>query len=257
MSKLASPEGRKFGWGSVILWMLTVLLGWAVQYSPLIGRHNWMLDAISPSTKPIQAIPIFFIGGTIALCSALILAGFQSMILLLPAGKIGAWFLATFAGVSIGWFISIFFHYFPNAGLADIPGWSPGVEVDRAIVAAATIRTAAVAGAIQGLILGACQWLVLRNWSGRAWLWIFVTSIAWALGGAICWSLYSNAGEPYCQEFNCEDLPIEPGYFQAALIGWLVGGLVVGFITAFALRYLLRLKKESSQEAGSDLAPGG
>lgn len=228
------------------MWILAVLLGWAVHYSPFVGRNNWMLDALSPSTKPMQLIPILFIGGFLTLLSALILSGIQSMILLYLEEKVGAWFLATFLGVSVGWLLGIFLHFSVNARFAEIPGWSYGQEVERSIIAASTIQHAAIVGAVQGLILGACQWMVLRNWSSRAWLWITATSAAWALGGAIHWYLYSNAGGPFCQEFNCEDLPIEPTYFQAALIGWLSGGLVVGSITAVALRFLLRLKKASS-----------
>jgi hypothetical protein len=78
-------------------------------------------------------------------------------------------------------------------------------------------------GAVIGASLGIPQWLVLRHWVSRAYVWVLASIVGFALG--------LSAGEAV-------------GFAVGGAVGWPVGGTihgtVVGAITGGALVWLLR-----------------
>lgn len=69
-------------------------------------------------------------------------------------------------------------------------GFALGLGIGTAVVDAGTgVGDLAISGAITGLAIGTAQFLVLRNASKRAWLWIPTVAASWPVGWVTTWAI--------------------------------------------------------------------
>jgi hypothetical protein len=78
-----------------------------------------------------------------------------------------------------------------------------------AVIANPSLRFGGLGGAILGAGTGIAQWLVLRNWVHRAWWWIIISTLGWA----VAWS---------------------------GTMGDILPGVIIGAVTGITLEMLLR-----------------
>ncbi|MFE1747164.1 hypothetical protein [Coleofasciculus sp. H7-2] len=84
-------------------------------------------------------------------------------------------------------------------------------------------------GALAGALLGVLQGLVLFQQAKKAWIWILVSSVSWAIGLAMGWAVGGILREA-------------TRLFVSELVGLAVAWVVVAAITGVALIGLLRFK---------------
>lgn len=142
----------------------------------------------------------------------------------LPALRAKDWIAATVAGAVIAWMLG----RIPSA-LADWNDGSGGAGQAEPGTAMILLLSAA-AGAALGLILGAAQWVVLRDHVRRAGLWIGANALAWAAGMPL---IFLAAGIP-----TAHTSALAIGALVLVTVG--VTGAVVGAIEGAFLRLLLR-----------------
>lgn len=84
----------------------------------------------------------------------------------------------------------------------------------------------AVEGAKVGALLGVTQWLFLKQQVFRAWWWILISTVGWAIGLALAWAVGA-----FLYKLT--------GIFLGEVVGLLLGWVVVAAITGVALIWLL------------------
>lgn len=231
---MLAPNKRLESGAFLLLWLTMTVLGWAIHWSPFLGDYNWMLDAVSPTSKPILPHFMFVAAILLASISAGIVATGEWLSMLPRGALAGRWFRATFVGIALGWSIGLILHFQGFYNFRQWIGSSYAEEIDRELLLQATILIAMLAGSVVGLIVGVCQALAARDQITSWILWVVITTLAWALGGSVYWLVYSFMGGPLCSRLNCEDQPVGPNYPTSVLVSWFVGGLVVGWTTALA-----------------------
>jgi hypothetical protein len=82
-----------------------------------------------------------------------------------------------------------------------------------------------VNGALTGAFIGVGQWLVIRTQVKRAWRWILISSVSWALGLALGWAIGGI-------------LRRVTGLFLGEVIGLVFVWIVVAAITGVSLNYV-------------------
>ena len=205
-----------------------------------------MLDALSPTTKPI--LPAFVIMGALglAILNGIVLAGSQSLILLMVGRQAGRWFIATLIGVSIGWSLGLLLVHTLLLGLRDLTNWHYGDIASYETVTLVIVISAALTSSLVGLVVGICQSWVLRKWLQGAWRWILASCIGWLLAGTMYWLVYAGMNGPFCQAWNCEDQPLSGDHYQVITVSWIVGGIIVGVISGVMLKFLLEMRVSES-----------
>lgn len=133
------------------------------------------------------------------------------------------WAFATIGGIILGVIVSM-----PVMATADLIGYE---------------SIAVVAGnAIGGAMLGATQWMVLRQEVRRASRWVLASSITWLLVAAIGAGLYKVGWRPASEEVQF------PGYRELAFLVWLLVGY--GIATGWALTRILHQRRAENQMIG-------
>ena len=110
---------------------------------------------------------------------------------------------------------------------------------------ASTINDVVVSGnvylyfALEGVVLGLMQWLVLRRQLISAGWWIAASTIGWLVGG-----LGIVAGEALYNLLR-DDLSETASLVVAHAVPNLIGGLLCGVVTGVSLAVLLRKQKHA------------
>ncbi len=233
--------GRNSNVPDAAFWILTSMLGWAIHWGPGVSQDT-MLEAWALTSGMWDLIYVVLgipggitsgvIGGLLAGCG-------QRQVLRRQAVPVRGWVTATLVGMIVGWTVSAGLELPVLAALRATHAWIPDPQLHAPTAIAVTGETAALLGAVVGLTVGVAQWVVLRRVTRRAVWWVVSTTLAWALGGAVCWLVYGALGGPICHTWSCVPDRPAPGYEPAMVLGWLAGGLIVGASTAATLRWLL------------------
>lgn len=138
----------------------------------------------------------------------------------LPTMRWRTWALATGAGAFVAWTLGMV----PSTALSFGEGSGRAAEPPLA----AMLGLAFLMGLVLGPVLGFAQWLVLRRFVGRAWLWMPANALAWAPGMVVI--------------FAGIQIAIEVGGFGAGSVlaaALLCAGAVVGAVHGAALVLML------------------
>jgi hypothetical protein len=137
----------------------------------------------------------------------------------LPVLRAKSWITATMIGAIIAWLLG----RIPSA-LADAGGESREPALPMILL------LSAAAGAVLGMILGAAQWVVLRNHVRRSGRWIVANALAWAAGMPLIF-LAAGLPGPHTSTLSIAAL---------LLVTVAIAGAVVGAIEGMFLRSLIR-----------------
>ena len=140
----------------------------------------------------------------------------------LPSLRWRTWAVATGVGAFVAWTLGMV----PSTALSFGGGREQAAEPPLV----AMLGLAFLMGLVLGPVLGFAQWVVLRRFVGRAWLWMPASALAWALGMVVI--------------FGGVELAVGDGFGAgtvALLAATLVcAGAVVGAVPGAALLVMLR-----------------
>ncbi|WP_298010552.1 MULTISPECIES: hypothetical protein [Anaerolinea] len=157
------------GGGFYLLWLVSglasILLGWIVSWGLLllaqavIGDYIYV-NGVRHITEDYLFSWIFFplIG--------LLQGAMQALILREVRPRTGMWVLVT----PVGWIVAFIF----LRGVAEVFFPQGGIPAD-------TLLSRMLIFSTLGLCIGVAQWLVLRRWVDRSWVWILFSMVGWAL----------------------------------------------------------------------------
>lgn len=213
--------GRHFWRDWIAANALGELLGLGVAVVIAVGVAQ--AHALPPAEEILIVTAAFLVIGAY---EGAIVGAAQWLVLrrVLPSLRATNWIAATVAGAVTAWMLG----RIPSA-LADWKSVSGGAGQPEPSASMILLLSAA-AGAALGLILGAAQWVVLRDHVRRAGLWIGANALAWAVGMPL---IFLAAGMPASQTSA-----LAIGALALVTVG--VTGAVVGAIEGAFLRLLLR-----------------
>jgi hypothetical protein len=233
---LAAFHGHShFGWRSVVLWIVATTACWAVGWDLLIpltkaNVSSWTFIGPYVALGWLAAIRGAFGGALLGLFQVFILDSWLARI-----AADGKWLRATLMGMVLGWVMATTLGV-PIILLLDLPPYEQNplfVKPGGSPMLIDMIARGVVIGGCVGLILGLCQWQVLRQHVPHASWWIGVSALSWAAGGGVYVSVYSMMSDA-----AANGLPADQQN-TAMLAGWITGGLAVGALTGIVLKLLL------------------
>ncbi|MBI5033949.1 MAG: hypothetical protein HZB51_25800 [Chloroflexi bacterium] len=139
--------------------------------------------------------------------------------------KIRSWVIATIVGALLAWMRGML----PSTGMslsASEKSSAPSMDMPDWI----GIVLAMPLGTVAGMVLASAQWLALRRWVARAWLWLPANALAWLVGMPIIF-------------FGTSLIQPSTSALQAAvimLIAIATTGAAVGAVHGSVLAHLLR-----------------
>lgn len=153
-----SQKIHSSGWAIWLQWVLLSMSGW-FAVTILSMRLPINLDETLPPAAftIIWALMLLALGAVIAAVQWLLLRGYFS-------GAV-RWIIFSGMGMMVGQMVA-----FPLK-LRDLYVGTSGFQLDEIAY-----------GAVLGILLGFAQWLVMRTWMRRAWLWVVGSTIGWTLG---------------------------------------------------------------------------
>ena len=220
----AAPRSRARGGLALwVGWLLASAVGWALGW--VIGRPLSQV-AGQPIGDAFGEAALEIVGGAILWAVVgLFLGAGQWLVLRRRIQGAGWWVLATAASLAV-------------VGAAK---WSQGPIVEAITIGTMEqvgdsawmtvgplvgIGMATLFEGIAGLVVGLTQWLVLENQVWKAGRWVWISTLAWAIGGMVMSALGWALGEP--------------GGETLMWLNSIIGGIVPGAITATGLVGLLR-----------------
>jgi hypothetical protein len=200
-------QPKQVGWGLWLQWVAASAAGFAGTATAFRA-----LGALLTDTTPA------WVGGSVSTAVALAgasLPGFLHWLILRRRfARAGWWILASGVGALVGFLIL-------GVGLA-------GADTGRGLLFISDRYAVDAAALCAGAVAGATQWLVLRQWVGRAGWWVLASSVSW-LGATYAYVLSTRAND-----------------VRLPLVG-AAAGVLSGAITASVLVWLMRHTKQNAR----------
>jgi hypothetical protein len=166
------------GWGLWLQWVAASTAGFAVASAAFWGM-GWVLTTKASST-PAPAL----VGALISCATVLAgvsLPGFLHWLILRRSfARAGWWILASGMGSLVGFLIL-------GVGIA-------GADTAQGFLFISERFVFDAAAVLAGAMVGAMQWLALRQWVGRAGWWVLASSISW-LGATDVYAFLTRAND--------------------------------------------------------------
>jgi predicted Ser/Thr protein kinase len=215
------------GWGLWLGWLLVSVVGWTLGWviaAPLGQAVSQPIDnSIGLAVAEIVG------GATIWAVVGLLLGASQWLVLRRHIRGAGWWVVATTVSMAVVGAAKGSQAPIVEAIMSTVAGWVGGM--DWSVLAPLFgIGMAMILEGLTGFVVGLTQWLVLQNQVQRAGSWVWISTLAWALGGAAMAALGWAVGEP-----------------EGETLRWLnaiVGGIIPGAVTATGL---VRLRRTASE----------
>jgi hypothetical protein len=193
--QIASPV-KGGGWGLWLGWLLTSMVGWTLGWV-LAGPLSQAVSQPIGDTIGIAAAEI--VGGvTTWAVVGLLLGTGQWLVLRRRIQGAGWWVLATAVSMAVVGAAKWSQGPIAAAAMSGIMQQVGGLDWS-VITPLFGIGIAMVFEGVTGLVVGLTQWLVLQNQARKAGWWVWISVLAWAIGGAVMaalgWALGESEGE--------------------------------------------------------------
>jgi hypothetical protein len=197
---MAKSESDKpqLGWGFLFQWMLATTVGMIISGGILvIIMKSLISNGFNPTS--IESAMIFgsLTGASLGLMQWLVLRRHTSIA--------GWWVLSTTLSLTGGEVITW------GTLVPSIPSW--------------------IGFSLIGILVGGSQWLILKQYSSRAFSWVFASLLGWAAFEELTVRI-------------AKMLPLELRY-----LAWPMGTILMGAVTGVALIYLLRHPLQKSSDS--------
>ncbi len=197
-------QPKHVGWGVWLQWTAASTVGFAVAATAFRAMGTLLTD-----TTPA------WVGGlisTVVAVAGVSLPGFLHWLILRRRfARAGWWILASGVGSLVGFLIQ-------GVGLA-------GADTGQGFLFISDRYVVDVAAIFAGAVAGAMQWLVLRQWVGRAGWWVLASSVSW-FGATYVYVFSTRANDVH--------LPL----------GGAAAGILSGTIMGLVLVWLMRHTKQ-------------
>jgi hypothetical protein len=211
----------------VALWMLFVVVGWAISWLPGVSQRTMLSAwAITSGAWDLTYPALSAVGGLAGgLLGGLLLGLGQWRALRRVRLPAAAWLGSTVVGTGFGWSGAAALELFLLAALRHANGGTPGVQLGSDIAIVITSEAAAVMGAFVGASVGIAQWMILHRRVRYAAAWIGATMAAWAMAGTACWLIYGLGGDRSVSGGGAWTREWGPASIHQC---WLAGSLALG-----------------------------
>jgi predicted Ser/Thr protein kinase len=224
----AAPRRRaQSGWGLWLGWLLVSVVGWTLGWIVAVPLGQ----AVSQPIGDALGVGVAEIvgGATFWAVVGLLLGASQWLVLRRCIRSSGWWVAATSVSMAMVGAAKGSQGPIAEAIMSGLMQWVGGL--DWSVIGPLTgIGMAMIFEGLTGFVVGLTQWLVLQNQVQRAGRWAWISTLAWALGGAALSALGWAVGEP-----------------EGETLRWLntiLGGIIPGAIMATGL---VRLRSTASE----------
>ena len=208
---------------------LAELVGLGATFALGVGIFSGVAD--SPGVLPAIVSAALMTGSGAIEGLVVGYAQWRAMHAAFPALPRRSWILATIYGALVAWFLGSI-----PMTIASLAA-SGQEQAAQEPPAAMMLLMAAGMGAVAGLVLSLLQWRVLRQFAGRAWLWLPANAAAWAVGMPIVFAAVDLAQRSGSL----------PGGVAVMALSLAITGAVVGAVHGVVL---VRLASQQSTGAG-------